>query len=252
MQRAFVDALLDAEMAVPDGIIRPDGTPARKRFDVYRNNVVVSLVDALKQAFPAVTALVGEDFFEGAAREFVKLHQPRTPLLMLYGTEFAAFLAGFPPAQSLAYLPDVARLEQARREAYHAADFALADPAALAELAPDALMAVTFGFHPACHIVPSTFPIVSILRHALSEDAPKITATQEDALVTRPAYDVHTRALPSGGAAFARAMMDGQTLGAAADAAAQEHTDFDLAAVLGCLFETGALARITTEAEGRI
>lgn len=244
MQRGFVEALLDPERPAPDGVIRPDGAPATKRFNVYRNNVVVSLVEALKVAFPAVTALVGEEFFEAVAREFVPRHQPKTPLLMLYGAEFPGFLAGFPPAQGLPYLADVARLEQARREAYHAADVAPADPGVLADLSPEALMAVRFSFAPATRLVASAHPILSIWTHAMGPDAPAITAAQEDVLVTRPKLDVAMAALPAGGAAFVAEMMGGAALGAAAEPAAQVE-GFDLAAILTCLFETGALAGIT-------
>ena len=38
---------------------------------------------------------------------------PRTAWLDAYGTEFPEFLEHFEPAASLAYLPDVARLERA-------------------------------------------------------------------------------------------------------------------------------------------
>ena len=44
---SFARALLDPSAGVPAGLLRPDGAPAARRFDIYRNNVVASLVDAL-------------------------------------------------------------------------------------------------------------------------------------------------------------------------------------------------------------
>ncbi len=47
-------AILDPLATVPDGITDDRGRPALRRFAVYRNNVVVSLTEALETAFPVV------------------------------------------------------------------------------------------------------------------------------------------------------------------------------------------------------
>ena len=61
-QTEFRAALLDPASPSPEGVRNPDGMHATKRFDVYRNNVAVSLTDALETAFPVVNKLVGTDF----------------------------------------------------------------------------------------------------------------------------------------------------------------------------------------------
>lgn len=43
----FAAALLDPKRAVPPNLVGPDGEPTTKRFAVYRNNVMVGLVEAL-------------------------------------------------------------------------------------------------------------------------------------------------------------------------------------------------------------
>mgnify|MGYP001390820627 CR=1 FL=1 len=45
----FAAALLDAERAVPSGLVAWNGSDPARRFAIYRNNVVVSLVDALER-----------------------------------------------------------------------------------------------------------------------------------------------------------------------------------------------------------
>ena len=62
-QAKFTQALLNPEAAIPAGLIDPQGRPAGKRFNVYRNNVIVSLMDAMETAFPVIQKLIGAENF---------------------------------------------------------------------------------------------------------------------------------------------------------------------------------------------
>jgi len=79
------------------------------------------------------------------AGHFVRAHPPSSPLMMFYGSEFPVFLEGFEPAKQLPYLPDMARLEHARRLAFHAADDPILTPDALSTVAPEKLGGVRHG-----------------------------------------------------------------------------------------------------------
>jgi hypothetical protein len=127
-QQEFRTALLDPEHPVPSGLTDPQGRPAGRRFNVYRNNVSVSLTEALRQAFPVVQKLVGEEFFTAMAQEHLRAHPPASPLMMFYGEAMPAFLSAFPPVAHLPYLADVARLELALRASYHAPDAVPSQP----------------------------------------------------------------------------------------------------------------------------
>ena len=59
-QHAFAEALLAADAACPPGLTTWNGSAPEKRFAIYRNNVVVSLIDALADSFPVTQELVGE------------------------------------------------------------------------------------------------------------------------------------------------------------------------------------------------
>src|SRR4051812_11879947 len=108
---AFAPALLDPACDVPAVIAGPNGKAATRRFNVYRNNVTVSLIDALAAIYPAVQRLTGADFFRAMARCHVRSNPPTSPLLFDYGHDFPRFIERYDHAQSLPWLADVARIE---------------------------------------------------------------------------------------------------------------------------------------------
>ena len=241
-QSDFRAALLDPDRPAPAGLTDPHGRPAGRRFDVYRNNVTVSLTEALRQAFPVVRTLVGEDFFTAMAREFLRAHPPASPLMMFYGARMPGFLASFPPVAHLGYLPDIARLELALREAYHAADARPVPPEVLQSLPPDRLVDSKLRLAPAIRLVRSRWPIHAIWSaNTRATPAPKATVP-EDVLVTRPGYDPEPLCLPAGAGSFIAALQEGQTVGAALDAGGA----FDLTATLSLLIGAGAITDITS------
>lgn len=240
-ETSFAGALLNAEPAVPPGLTAHNAAIPARRFAVYRNNVMTSLGGALKRRYPAVERLVGENFFTGMAREFVRCHPPRSPLLAQYGEGFADFIATFEPARELPYMADVARLEAARTRAYHAEDATPLGADSFAALDVEALDEIRIELHPSTAIVRSPFPIVTIWAMNSGElELGLIENWQgEDALVVRPHFDVEVRALPAGGAAFLDALAAGLPLSGASDAALASHADFDLAVNLAGLIVAG-------------
>lgn len=243
---AFAPALLDPMRAAPPVVSGPNGRAAGKRYDVYRNNVTVSLIDALAAIYPAVQRITGTDFFRAMARFHVRESPPTSPLLFEYGRGFPDFIAQYEHAQIMPWLADVARLERAWLDAYHAHDAAPLAPAQLATIAPERLADLVLTPHPATRIVRSEFSAVTIFA-ANRDGAPasRIDAsTPEDALITRPGFDVIVRHLPPGGAVFAICLKEGRPLGEAAASALDTSPDFDIAANIAGLIEAGAFTSI--------
>lgn len=77
---------------------------------------------ALAGTYPVCRRLVGDEFFEALARRAARALAAPSPDLNDYGADLAEFLASFPAARELPYLPDVARLEWALQRARHAAE----------------------------------------------------------------------------------------------------------------------------------
>ncbi|MCX2725321.1 DNA-binding domain-containing protein [Roseibium salinum] len=243
----FSRALLDPQAAAPAGLIGPDGKAAPKRFNVYRNNVIVSLCEALGQTFPAIRTLLGEDYFDALARAFAAKHPPASPVLIWYGCEFAAFVECFPPLAAYPYLADVARVEWAWLQAYHAEDAAPLNPAALGAVAPDVVAGIRFNRHPAAAVIASKWPVLDLVRANRFDGGQGGSidlGTPQAVLVTRPDLDVELRLLRPGGGEFLNTLFEGSSLGEAAAFAQESAGEFSLADCLSDSLSSGAFTAI--------
>ncbi|MDI7860997.1 DNA-binding domain-containing protein [Rhizobiaceae bacterium n13] len=245
-QTRFAAALQDGTLPIPAGLNSWNAGRPERRFGVYRNNVAVGLIGALASRFPATERIVGEEFFAAMAREFIRHHPPRSPLLLSYGDDFGNFAKAFEPARALAYLPDIIRLEIARGHAYHAAD---AQPMAgdvLAAVDPSRLAGLTFVMHPSASVVRSPHPVVTIwaMNAGEMEIAPIAGLAGEDALIVRPQMNVEVHRLPPGGAVFLEALQTGSTLAAAVESASADSADFNLSANIAGALGAGAFAAV--------
>ncbi|MDD9909471.1 MAG: DNA-binding domain-containing protein [Ahrensia sp.] len=240
----FSAALRRADASAPFGVVGPDRKPSTKRFNVYRNNVSASLIEALGDNFPVVKMLVGDEFFDAMAQVFHRANYPKEPMLFRYGAAFPGFLEHFEPVKDVPYLPDVARLEWAWLQAFHAADVEALDGAVLARFDPQILHEVTFHAHPAAAIVSSRWPVASIVSsHRQGGDLSGIDmGSAEQALVARRDVVVEIRTLPPGGSVFLEALIAGEPLGVAAQKASGDAPEFDLASNIAGMLEAAVFA----------
>lgn len=245
-QAIFAAALLDPAAPCPAGLTAWNGSDPARRFAVYRNNVVVSLIDALADTFPVTLELVGEEFFRAMAGIFVRAAPPKSALLAEYGEGFPAFIERFEPARSVPYLADVARLELLRVRAFHAAD---ADPVTPDRIAravadPERLPALRATCHPSLGVLSSRYAVVSLwaAHQGIGDLARVDPAIPETALVVRIGLEVQVVALPPGGDVLVAGLLSGLTLGEAAAQAAGD--EFDLTANLALLLRFGALTSL--------
>jgi hypothetical protein len=277
-QAVFAAALLDPAHAAPPGLRAWNGSDPAARFAVHRNNVVLSLIEALADTFPVVRARLGADRFHAIAREFVAVCPPASPVLAEYGERFADWLADLEFVRDQPDLPDLARLERARVRACHAADRAPLDAQALAArlATPERLAAARLELHPSLQALDSSWAVVSLWgEHQIedqaedptehpADDPPEDSAGRRDdeqgaseltlpaaraeaGLVLRdPRDEVLVLPVAPADLVFVRALAAGWPLGEAVQRAAEAATaagdpDFDLASLLGLLIRHGAL-----------
>jgi hypothetical protein len=223
-------ALLSADTPAPDGLIDGRGAPAGRRYDVYRNNVAASLIEAMKLAFPHVRGLLGARNFDSLVPVFIQDNPPCSPLMMHYGSTFPAFLEAFKPLAHLSHLADVARLDLALRASYHAADARPFDPLVLQQ-PPEELNQLHLTRAPATRLIRSRWPLFDLWRRANDPEAPKPRAQGQAVLITRPEYDPVVNLLPNGAATWLNAL-ETLPLGPSIEVATAAAPDFDLAGSL--------------------
>jgi Putative DNA-binding domain len=244
----FASGLIDPAYEVPAGVVGPKRKGAVRRYNVYRNNVTVSLIDALAAVFPATQRITGVEFFRAMARFHVRAAPPRSPLLFEYGFEFPDFIERYEYARAMPYLADTARIERAWLDAYHAADVPPLAARDLAAIPPERLADVVFIPHPAARVIRSQFPALSIFIANRGEGPVERIDDflPEDTLITRPDQDVIVRRLPSGGAEFLTRLLARQPFGEAATFALEIASDFDLANSIAGMIEAGVFAALHT------
>ena len=238
LQTRYAAAVTDPALPVPTGIDGKHG-----RFDVYRNNVMVSLTDALADTYPVTASLVGDEFFAAMSGVYIRQDLPAAPMLMQYGDGFADFIDGFDPADAVPFLADIARIERAWLDAYHAADAASVAIGVLATLGDDDIQRARLILHPSLQMVRSTFPVVSIWQahqETCAPDLSGISATSEYALIVRPEMDVVVMTIDAAAADFIAAIQMGQSLATALDTLA-DHADADPSFHLNNLFAAGCI-----------
>ena len=232
-QRAVYRSLVEHEDGAAIEHIVAGGLAPEARLNVYRNTIVGTLTAALRLSYPAVHRLVGAEFFESAVRIFIEGQPPRSAHLDEYGAQLPEFLANFPPAASLVYLPGVARLEWAVSRALHAPDVDSLDVGRLAAIEPADRPHICFAPHPSISLVQSDYPVDAIWRAVLAQDDAAMAAIDLDAspvwlLIQRLETGVDVRRIAESAWQFLASLCAGRPLQDAVHAA----PDVDVAILL--------------------
>ena len=170
LQRAICASLVAHDDGNVSAYIAGGSLSAAERLSIYRNTFLSVAANALRLSYPAIHRLVGAEFFDAAAHQFIAEEPPQSACLDDYGPAFGEFLARFGPAAPLAYLPDVARLEWAVNSALHAPDIEPLDLAQLAALSETDHPLVHFVLHPSVSVIRADYPVDEIWRGVLEQD----------------------------------------------------------------------------------
>ncbi len=246
LQLGFCQSIADEPPDELLELIAGDGFDPAARLGIYRNNVVARLTKTLSAAYPVVSQLVDPGFFAYAAGEFIGKHLPESGCLSNYGVTFPAFLAEFPPAAELKYLPDVANLEWAIHDIRCATACSPVPITALAAMRGDPAQ-FNLRVSPAARFIASPYPIDRIwIAHradgnwdGLQVDDGGVWLQVEGTTVLRI-----VRLVPSAWE-FRAHLAQGANLGNAIGAALRVSSDFDPTSALAALFSDELITGLT-------
>jgi hypothetical protein len=153
--------------------------PAAERLAIYANMYLWRQVDALREDFPKLVAVLGDEGFYALAEGYVREHPSDHPSLSKLGRRLADYLLRHPAGRP--DLSDLARLEWARAEAFEAEDVPLAGIDSLRAISPAELPQVRLAFSPAVRLL------------HLEHDAPALWHDIEDGSALPPPHrtEVH-------------------------------------------------------------
>ena len=223
-------ALLDALFAWPrQSAAQFIATNARQSLarglKAYQTNGHMLAERALQAAYPVVAQLLGAESFADLARALWHAHPPLRGDVACWGTELPAFLAASADVQEAPYLPDVARIEWALHRCATAPDPVPAlDTLALLTTTDPAQLRLHLA--PASVVLSSVWPVVSLLG-AHRDHRPDLAAVgallrqgvAECAVVWRSGFKPCVRQALAGEGDMLRALLAGQSVAGALDAA---------------------------------
>jgi uncharacterized protein len=239
VQSRFYAEMLSSDDGSFAQLLRGEASSTRRRLEAYRRNMFTNLTASLALTYPVVESIVGGPFFRELARSYVRVEPSTSGDLNDYGASFADFIAAYPHAVDLAYLPDVARLEWQIQRLDLAADSTAtgsdAPFAALASTPADRYDALYFEVDPVVVRLNSDWPLAEIWRvnqAGFSGDMQVDFSRGCQLLLWRTPHGVEQGSLDRVEAAFLDELIAGKALAPAVSLAMEIDENFDLGACL--------------------
>jgi len=245
LQCRMRNALLDISCSELDGHVRDTSLSVSQRVGIYRNTVFTNLREALRTLFPVTEKLVGKNFFDYLADEFIRLYPSPAGDLNRFGAELGNFIADFAPAAGLPYLSDVADLEWQVHTVYHARNCKAMDFERLAAVDPVDYGQLHFHLNPAVALFASDYPVHRIWQvnqpdyHGEAQVDLNIGGVQ--LLVVRHDDGIELQVLSAGTWALLSAIANHADFARASAFALQAEPDMDLGKILSQLAATTTL-----------
>lgn len=182
-QARFIAVLQRGPQAFPEGLFADPPGRALLGLKAHANTISHARLVAIEDSFPRTRDRMGAAAFNSASRLFVEQPEVRARKLMQIGKGFATFLNGQGAEQSCC---DLAAIEWAWLQSYHAADASALRLADLAGLDESGLLDLPVTVHPAVRLV----PVLSDIAVLLPELAGQAVSTAAHLLITRPDAEV--------------------------------------------------------------
>lgn len=205
------------------------GPDPKHRLAIHQRHYRASLVTALLSKFPATDWLLGHGSAERASAEFVRQHPPSAPCIAEYGESFPEFISVQPYTEHVEYLRAFSQLEWHIGQVSISVDQpALSD--ALSQFEPADLLDATVGLQPGLRYMAASQPVDELMKLYLSETSPNeyFLAPADVRLEIRGSRGNFSMSrLDPAEFTFRRALLNGRSIGLAAEEAIEADSTFD-------------------------
>ncbi len=220
----------------------------QERLAIYQNNTYHSLIEAVKDLYPSITATVGDEFISRAAKHYIQQSPPCSAAMIDFAHDFPEFLSRSTKEHKIAYLCDLAKLDLYQHLSYHAKDETPVPPEFFATLGIDTLAASKVRPVQSSHLLASPFAIFDMWQLAQGEDIEEILAdVPQNILVIRQQESVEVYCIPPGLFTFLEALTKQLTIVNALEIAAENDDSFNPSDSISFLIQSGFCADIVGE-----
>ena len=167
LQLSFSQEILFGQDSGVQPLIHAGEFDSVRRLQIYRNNIRSTLTESLQAIFSVTEAMVGSDYFNFLARQYVIDHPPEEGNIHQFGNQFPQYVQTVEGLENFAYLADIALIDWACHTAYHASSAPSVGVDYLAQFAPDEYENLLLHQHPSVTILSSSFPVFDIWNFAL-------------------------------------------------------------------------------------
>ncbi len=242
IQAHFRDAIIYGDTS---GISRAlmGGRYPEKRLAVYQRNYRASLTDALLTKFPATQWLLGTRSLSEVALQFIRDCPPRVPCIAEYGSDFPDFLGKCIP--QLPYVRDFACLEWSVGKAAIAVDQPSLDARAFSEIdsLPDTFVTLQTGVH----YLHARWPVYELMMTYLTNQVPaqfEMTPTDVWVEIRGARGEFQLNCLAEGEFLFRQSLLQGFSIGDAAERALDANPQFDPGRALTSILVAGLVTGV--------
>jgi len=177
LQKLFANSMQDeTEQHFLHEIVKNHLSP-KERLEIYRGSMQSGLLNALTETFPLCKKIVGEEFFNALARQFIDITPSHSPDLTQYGKTFPEFISNFKPAEELPYLADVAKFEWIWEETLNGPNNQILDVQRLQGISNQ--QNIVFHLIENGHLYYSAYPILHIIEVVQDENSDATVSLDE-------------------------------------------------------------------------
>lgn len=209
---------------------------ALQRINIYANAYFYRLLECLKEEFPAALAVADPKEFADLVRSYLVWRPPTEPSIFYAGRYLAEFLRNHNLSQRWPFIAELARLERATLESFHAADAPMLSGEALRGIAAEQWPAIELRAHPSVEILGGEWRVGDVL--GAIESGEKWSEPPHQAttlMVWRQGQHVHYRNLEAAETSALAILREGTSFAAICEAIAAANSESNQVALIGRL-----------------